>query len=92
MTPHCARAIKTHDMSGAVGEGPGGLADTGNDLGSVPEPVDEVSAALDAPRVAANAATTAYGEEAVSVGMATEGGGGEVGGLEASLDLSLIHI
>ena len=64
-------------MSGAVGESPGGLAGTGNDLGSVPGLVGEVSAAPDAPSVAAIAAGAAYGEGAVPMGMATEGGGGE---------------
>ena len=57
-------------MSGTVGESPGGPTDTGNDLGRVPGPADEVSAALDAPHVAAIAAETAYGEGAVPMGMA----------------------
>ena len=64
-------------MSGAVSESPGGLVGTGNELGSAPGLVGEVSAAPDAPGVAAIAAGAAYGEGAVPMGMATEGGGGE---------------
>ena len=69
-------------MSGVGGEGPGGLAGIGNDQGDVTGRADEVSAGPDAPQGAPIAATTAYGDEAASVGMVTEGGDGEAGGLE----------
>ena len=53
MSTLCARAIKTNDMSGVGGDVPGGMAASGNDLGGVQEPDDEVSAGLDASQVAA---------------------------------------
>ena len=64
-------------MSGVGGEGPGGLAGIGNDQGDVTGRADEVSAGLDAPQGGPYAAVPAYGDEAASVGMATEGGDGE---------------
>ena len=73
-------------MMETVSESPGGLVGTGNDSGSVPELVAEISATLDAPDVAAIAAGAAYGEGAVPMGMATEGGGGEADDPEAGLD------
>jgi hypothetical protein len=65
-------------MSGTGGDGPGGLAANGNELGRVQEPADEVSAAPIAPQEAAIAPIMdAYGEGAVHMGMAAEGDGGE---------------
>ena len=63
MSTLCARAIKTNDMSGVGGDVPGGMAASGNDLGGVQEPADEVSAGFDASQVAANAVNSAYGAE-----------------------------
>ena len=72
-------------MSGVGSEGPGGLADTGNNLGGVTGRADEVSAVPDAPQGVAYATESAYGNEAAAVEMATEGGGGGTEGLEAAV-------
>ena len=85
---HCARAIKTTTCreQSARAESPGGLAGTGNDLGSVPGLVDEVSAAPDAPHVAPIAVNVAIGGEAAGAAEVAAGGAEAAEALEAELD------